>query len=341
MSVVVFPCGGTPRGVHLVIGDLASAPKTGKGAEAEEPQVDFGEVVSTAAKKAFRGGVAGMAAGAVQVFSFMWLRTTMNYQYAQGGNMRSAMKALYAEGAAGKTGPKAIAGGLGRFYRGLPYAIIQAPISRFGDTAANTGILAIANAYYPGVSVGIKTAFASVGGATWRIFIMPIDCYKTTLQVKGAEAIKLLNQKVSQKGIGVLYSGAAANFAANWVGNYPWFATFNTLQVMVPEQEGKMKLVRNAGIGIAAAAVSDCVSNSLRVIKTVKQTSPDPNLSYMGAVQSVVKQGGIASLFGRGLQTRLLTNILQSMVFSVAWKAIEEELNKKDSAKEAAKKAAK
>jgi len=195
----------------------------------------------------------------------------------------------------------------------------------------------VADAYYPGVSVGIKTAFASVGGATWRIFIMPIDCYKTTLQVKGAEALKQLNQRVAQKGIGTLYSGAGANFAANWVGNYPWFATFNALQLAVPEQEGKMKLVRNAGIGICAAAVSDCVSNSLRVIKTVKQTSPDPNLSYTGAIKSVVQQGGIGALFGRGLQTRLLTNILQSMVFSVAWKAIEEELNKKDKISEQAK----
>mmetsp|Transcript_32089 Transcript_32089/g.90995 ORF Transcript_32089/g.90995 Transcript_32089/m.90995 type:complete len:340 (+) Transcript_32089:139-1158(+) len=337
-SVVVFPR-TEPRGVHLVIGDFAAVPTKKGNTEVEEAKkVDFGEVISTASKKAFRGGVAGMAAGVVQVVSFMWLRTTMNYQYAQGGNLPSALKTLYKEGAAGSTGIKAVAKGVGRFYRGLPYAIVQAPISRFGDTAANTGILAVADAYYPGVAVGIKTAFASVGGASWRIFIMPVDCYKTTLQVKGADAVKQLNKKVADKGIGVLYSGAAANFAANWVGNYPWFATFNTLQVMVPEAEGKMKLLRNAGIGICSAAVSDCVSNSLRVIKTVKQTNPDPNMTYAGAVKSVVQQGGIGALFGRGLQTRLITNILQSMVFSVAWKAIEEELNKKD-VQEAKKKA--
>ena len=337
MSIVTFPSGGSQRGVRLIIGDLAAATK--KGSDAEEPKkVDFKEVMSKASKKAFRGGVAGMAAGVVQVFSFMWLRTTMNYQYAQGGSLGKALKALYKEGSAGKKGPGAVMSGVGRFYRGLPYAIVQAPISRFGDTASNAGILAIGDAYFPGASIGIKTAFASVGGATWRIFIMPIDCYKTTLQVKGADALKQLNKKVADKGIGVLYSGAAANFAANWVGNYPWFATFNALQLAVPQQEGKMKFVRNAGIGIVSAAVSDCVSNSLRVIKTVKQTSPDPNLSYMGAVKNVVSQGGVASLFGRGLQTRLLTNILQSMVFSVAWKAIEEELNKKDKDAEAAKK---
>ena len=309
------------------VGELAKKAKKEEVAE-EKKELDFGEVLQKASAKAFRGGVAGFAAGVVQVFTFMWMRTTMNYQYMNGGNMPTAMKALYAEGAAGKSGMAAVASGVGRFYKGVQFAVIQAPLSRFGDTAANQGILAVADAYYPGVAVGIKTAFASIGGATWRIFIMPVDTYKTTMQVQGAKAVKLLNEKVAKGGVGVLYSGAAASFAANWVGNYPWFATFNTLQEIVPQQEGKMKLVRNAGIGICSAAVSDVVSNSLRVIKTVKQTSPDATLSYMGAVQQVIQKDGLGALFGRGLQTRLLTNIMQSMVFSVAWKAIEEELSK-------------
>ena len=49
----------------------------------------------------------------------------------------NALKTLYKEG------------GIKRFYRGLPYAIIQNPMSRFGDTAANTGILAALEAFYP------------------------------------------------------------------------------------------------------------------------------------------------------------------------------------------------
>jgi hypothetical protein len=32
-------------------------------------------------------------------------------------------------------------------------------------------------------------------------------------------------------------------------------------------------LARNAGIGMCASFVSDCISNSLRVVKTIKQTS--------------------------------------------------------------------
>jgi hypothetical protein len=41
-------------------------------------------------------------------------------------------------------------------------------------------------------------------------------------------------------------------------------------------------------------------------------------------------------LFGRGLKTRLITNIAQSMVFSVFWKAIEGKLNAAAEAKAAA-----
>ena len=87
--------------------------------------------------------------------------------------------------------------------------------------------------------------------------------------------------------------------------------------------------------------MSDCISNSLRVLKTIKQTNADANLSYGQALKSVVDKDGWAGLFGRGLQTRLLTNILQSMVFSVAWKGIEEELNKRAEAKKVDTKTAK
>ena len=104
----------------------------------EEPKkVNFGDVMKKASQKAFRGGVAGFAAGVIQVGSFMWMRTTMNYQYANGGTLGNALKTLYKEG------------GIKRFYRGLPYAIIQNPMSRFGDTTANTGILAALEAFYP------------------------------------------------------------------------------------------------------------------------------------------------------------------------------------------------
>merc|ERR1712205_255093 len=290
----------------------------------EKKEVKFGDVMKKASQKAFRGGVAGFAAGVIQVGSFMWMRTTMNYQYANGGTLGNALKTLYKEG------------GIKRFYRGLPYAIIQNPMSRFGDTAANTGILAALEAFYPQMPVPVMTGFASAGGASWRIFLTPVDTFKTTLQVQGDAAFALLKQKVAKGGIGMLYGGAAANFAANWVGNYPWFVTFNYLQANIPKYDGVKQLARNAAIGMCASFVSDCISNSLRVVKTIKQTSGDANLGYIAAVKGVIAKDGVAGLFGRGLKTRLITNIAQSMVFSVFWKAIEGKLNEAADKKAAA-----
>ena len=293
----------------------------------EKKEVKFGDVMKKASQKAFRGGVAGFAAGVIQVGSFMWMRTTMNYQYANGGTLGNALKTLYKEG------------GIPRFYRGLPYAIIQNPLSRFGDTAANTGILAALEAFYPQMPVPVMTGFASAGGASWRIFLTPIDTFKTTLQVQGSGALELLKNKVKQGGVGVLYSGAAANFAANWVGNYPWFATFNYLQA---KRRWTVRPVwRKCGDWRHGSIVSDCVSNSLRVVKTVKQTNADASLGYVDVVKQVIAKDGVKGLFGRGLQTRMLTNVMQSMVFSVFWKAIEKSLNERAAAKANAKKSSK
>jgi hypothetical protein len=99
----------------------------------------FAVVLNKAVSRAFKGGVAGFTAGVMQVFAFMWLRTSMNYQYVNGGGLREALKKLYAEG------------GVKRFYQGVGFAVVQAPLSRFGDTAANAGVLLLLDIYYPEV----------------------------------------------------------------------------------------------------------------------------------------------------------------------------------------------
>ena len=50
----------------------------------EVAAIDTRAIIGRAAKKAMGGGKAGAAAAVVQVFSLMWLRTTMNYQYRFG-----------------------------------------------------------------------------------------------------------------------------------------------------------------------------------------------------------------------------------------------------------------
>jgi len=269
------------------------------------------------AAKSMKSGSAGLVAGVAQVFAFMWLRTTMNYQYFNGGSLWNALAALWREG------------GLSRFYQGVGLALIQAPLSRFGSTAANTGVLLFTEHYCPGMSVAVQTALASVAVSLWRFLLTPIETLKTVLQVQGASALAVLVRRVMERGIGELYSGALANFGANWVGNYPYFAMFNFLSSAWPKPLGSsMRIVRNGVIGMCASITSDVISNSLRVLKTVRQSSPDADLSYVEAARSVVKKDGLWGLFGRGLETRLLVNVLQGAFFTILWKVLEDGMAK-------------
>lgn len=51
-------------------------------------------------------------------------------------------------------------------------------------------------------------------------------------------------------------------------------------------------------------------------------------VTYLQAVREVIKADGLVGLFGRGLQTKIIANGMQGLMFSVLWKAIEEKLNK-------------
>ena len=124
----------------------------------------------------------------------------MNYQYRNGGGTMAAMNALYEEG------------GLRRFYRGIQFALVQTPLTRFGDTAANSGVLALlATSDLP---ISVRTLAASGAASLWRITLTPVDTYKTSLQVVGEGAIEQIDAKVKAGGFGVLYQGALANAAS-------------------------------------------------------------------------------------------------------------------------------
>ncbi len=94
----------------------------------------------------------------------------------------------------------------------------QAPLSRFGDTAANTGVLALFALLAPSVPMPLATAVASAGGAAWRLLLTPLDTLKTARQVAGPAAGALLADKVAARGVSALYDGALASAAASWVG---------------------------------------------------------------------------------------------------------------------------
>ncbi|CAM9271516.1 unnamed protein product [Ascophyllum nodosum] len=246
----------------------------------------------------------------------MWLRTTMNFQYKNGGSTQDALQTLWQEG------------GIPRFYRGLPFALVQGPLSRFGDTAANVGVLVLLEAFEStrSLPLPIKSAAGSLAAGAWRIGLTPIDTYKTTMQVAGSDGAKLLAEKVAVNGPGVLFEGALATATATFVGHYPWYFTYNALGASLPPAPGGeplLKLGRQAFLGLCSSCVSDCCSNSLRVVKTSKQTAPVP-ISYPEALKQVIDRDGVLGLFVRGLQTRILANALQGALFAVAWKYFQE-----------------
>lgn len=213
-------------------------------------------------EKSYKNGLSGAGAMTIQVSSLMWLRTTMNYQYKNGGNMIPTIRRLYGEG------------GVARFYRGIVPALMIGPISRFGDTATNAAAIALFEG--SGLPIYAQTAGASVLAGLWRFITIPIDTWKTSKQVHGGAGLTIIQQKIAQQGVAGVYQGALASSLATMVGHYPWFLTYNYLNAYLPRVQYKdeplIALGRNATIGFFATLSSDTISNSIRVIKTYRHT---------------------------------------------------------------------
>ena len=282
------------------------------------------DIYDNSIKRALGGGLTGAAAMGVQVGSLMWMRTTMNYQYRHGSTMVNTIKTLYKEG------------GVPRFYRGVGFALLQGPLSRFGDTAANAGVLTLLNSMdnTKDLPIAIKTSAASISAGLFRIGIMPIDTCKTIMQVEGKNGLKSLGRKIRLGGPSTLFHGSIGAASATAAGHYPWFLTFNYLDHYLPGKDGTRleKLSRNAFNGLASSAVSDVVSNSLRVLKTYRQTSAE-TVSYTQAAKTIIASDGLSGLFFRGLGTRVIAHGINGIVFTVVWKYLEEEYNKNNSKK--------
>jgi hypothetical protein len=76
--------------------------------------------------RVLRTGLSGAAAGSVQVATLMWLRTVTSYQSSYDVSFMDAVATLYADG------------GVERFYRGVSFALVQGPLSRFGSIVSNS-----------------------------------------------------------------------------------------------------------------------------------------------------------------------------------------------------------
>lgn len=268
----------------------------------------WGQAFRKGQSAALKGGYSGFVAGIIQVLTLMWLRTTVNYQYRYGKSLSASISELYAQG------------GFYRFYKGLGYALVQGPLTRFGAVAANELGREMMR------TVTLATMFGTILASLWRVFLMPVDTCKTVLQVEGSAGFENLKAEVFSGRISSLYRGSLSMLIANMLGHYSWFFSHNLLDDYISPASNNMNmLIRSGIIGFAASVVSDIISNSMRVVKTYKQSSykngkQGESLTYVNIIRMVLSEGGFTSLLFRGINSRILSNGLQSVIFTVCWK---------------------
>lgn len=288
--------------------------------------LSLNQILVRAGKRGLGGGLPGALAGVIQVLTLMWLRTTANYQSRYGTTFWQALKILHHEG------------GIRRLYRGLSFALIQAPLMRFVSTAANDGVEAFVASFEwtRNWGPGRTTILASIIVGCARIALMPIDTMKTVLQVDSAEGFRHLLRRVKAGKLAVLYQGSMVTAVSAITGHYPWFFTYNFLSTADwVTRLISSKLLRNAAIGFVASIVSDTATNALKVIKTTKQAlGSKHNSSYLDVVRMIVAADGWKGLFGRALFTRIGTNALQSILFTIVWRGLSEKLSSSNDEKE-------
>ena len=207
------------------------------------------------------------------------------------------------------------------------------------STAANDGVDSFLGSFEmtKNWGPGRTTVFASIIVGLARIALMPIDTMKTVLQVDSSEGFRNLVRRLRAGKFGVLYQGSLATAVGAVAGHYPWFYTYNFLAnkdwvaKLVPS-----KLLRNAAIGFCASIISDTATNVLKVIKTTKQAlGSKHNSSYAEVVRMIVAADGWKGLFGRGLRTRIGTNALQSILFTIIWRGLSEKIQEWGNARRA------
>ena len=111
----------------------------------------------------------------------MWLRTTMNYQYKNGGTFNQSVKTLFKDG------------GIPRFYRGYSAAVAIGPLSRFGDTAANSYVTSIFEKTT--IPITIQTFCGSTVAGFMEIIFNAYRCLKNQFTSKWKIRIKYFKNK--------------------------------------------------------------------------------------------------------------------------------------------------
>jgi hypothetical protein len=207
-----------------------------------------------------------------------------------------------------------------RFYQGVLPALIQGPLCRAGDTAANEGVLVLLSPLRRRLPLYAITAVGTLAACCWRAALTPLDTVKLVLEVDGFSAgLALLRNRLRHHGLLSFYAGWLGVAVTAAVSHWPWFCVNNLLQArLAPAVGRRAQLLRSALIGFFATLCSDVAANPMRVLKTTVQTSDAP-MSYVQAVASISAAEGALALLTRGLAAKICANALQGVVFSVLW----------------------
>ena len=188
------------------------------GAAATVAPVSLSEVMAKASKRALGGGLSGAIAGVCQVVLLMWLRTTMNYQYRNGGTRKEAMAALYKEG------------GMARFYKGssswIAYALRPAIEITIYDQIRNALLSE------PGATIGGEKAFllGALGRAIGTAVVFPVTfAMKSVATGKYKTLTEAWATAIRGRGVLALWSGLGPELPRGIAMNATMMATREVL----------------------------------------------------------------------------------------------------------------
>ena len=256
-----------------------------------------------------KSSVAGSSAGMIQLTSLFWLKTIIKHQYRHGTCPIRSAQLLYQE--------KDIL----RFYRGFTPNLLKTCFGKFGDAAFYTYFH---QNEFNHLSEVERASYISLSSSVLKFNLMPLDTYTNMCQVRGKEGISIMREKISKNGLGVLYNGSTAYFLSNFVGNTSWFFTMDYLNKIYYEPyQKKTDTKKNMLIGFASSAVSDLITNPIRILKTYKQSNKE-NISYLQSLKEICESKGLVNFYFRGLPSKLLLNGLNSALFLVLWKKFED-----------------
>lgn len=251
--------------------------------------------------KALEKSNKAFSASFINTSLFLWLNTITQHQYKNGNNFKNTVAILYKNG------------GIPRFYNGFIPTVINTSCNRFLD-------------YLTHETIQVDNLFTKVfvGGilaSALKIVITPLETYKVMNQIHGNKAFKLLKLRTKNNGIKSLWKGSNDIALTNFVEHIGWFNTYEYLDRKLPKDMNV--ILRSGFLGLTSSVTTDVLSNHLKIVKTMKQTT---NLNYNQIINEIIKKNGVQGLFLRGLSTKLMTNSLYGITFSLLYANLKKDL---------------